>query len=238
VLTLSSSYLVNDFYKPYLKKDADDRHYVAVSRGAVVIVALLGALFSYILGSVKIGWELVMELSGGIGLVLLLRWYWWRINAWSEISALLASAAMAVALKIFPDSFIHIQTQTFFERMGFEADRWGVNIILIVSFTTLVWIAVTLLTPPDDAMHLKAFYRKVRPGGFWKPICAAAERQSGTTRHPFWGWILSVLMILFFLQGIGRCVFLDWTSGILHLVGGGISGLFLYRLMRRMTWEE
>ncbi len=237
VLTLSSSYLINDFYKPYLNKDADDRHYVAASRGAVVVVALVGALFSIILGSVKIGWELVMELSGGIGLVLLLRWYWWRINAWSEISALLASAVMAITLKLFPDSWMHIQAQTFFEGMGVEADPWGINIILIVSFTTLIWIAVTFLTPPDDKKKLTSFYRKVRPGGFWKPVCGAADRKPGATSQPFWGWILSILTILFFLQGIGRLIFMDWKSGAFNILGGGISGLILYRLLRKMEWE-
>ena len=103
IVNLAGSYLLNDFYRPFVRKDASEKHYVAASRVMVLLVSLLGAGFSVVLGSVKMGWQLVMELSAGIGLVLLLRWYWWRISAWSEIAALGASAATAIYLKIAPD---------------------------------------------------------------------------------------------------------------------------------------
>jgi SSS family solute:Na+ symporter len=238
VLTLSSSYLVNDFYKPFLKPRATDRHYVAVSRWAVVLVALVGALFSYILGSVKVGWELVMELSGGVGLVLLLRWYWWRINAWSEISALLASGGTAIYLKVVPESLLFRQTQAWFEGMGFAADAWGVNILLIVVVTTLVWVIVTLLTPPDTTDTLRRFYDRVRPGGRWQPVAPAVDTSQPKRGHPFLGWVLSVLLILFLLQGIGRLVFLDWASGLLYISGGVFAGYLLMKQIQKINWEE
>jgi SSS family transporter len=237
LLTLSSSYLVNDFYKPFLKKDASDRHYVAVSRLSVVLVALVGVGFYYVLGSVKIGWALVMELSGGVGLVLLLRWYWWRINAWSEISALLASGIMAVYLKVFPHSFLFLACRSFFERLGFEADPWGVNIVLIVLFTTIIWVAVTFLTPPAEKETLSAFYAKVRPGGFWSPVAGSEDRRQFQKLLPFLGWFLSVLVIMFFLQGLGRLIFLQWNEAIFYLGTGAIAGFLLLRILKKITWE-
>lgn len=239
LLTLASSYLVNDFYKPFLRKEASDHHYVSISRVAVVLVALIGAVFSYMLGSVKIGWALVMELSGGIGLVLLLRWYWWRVNAWSEISALLASGAMAVYLNIFPQSFIFVTCRSFFERLGFQTDPWAVKIILIVMFTTVIWLAVTFLTPPDRKETLSAFYTKVRPGGFWSPIAklAASPRTPSSRIHPFLGWFLSVLLIMFFLQGLGRLIFQEWGWAAFYLGTGSIAGFMLLRILKKIAWN-
>jgi Na+/proline symporter len=236
LLTLASSYLVNDLYRPFLRKEAPDRHYVAVARLSVVVVALAGAFFALILGSVKFGWELVMQLSGGIGLVLLLRWYWWRVNAWSELSALLASGAMALYLRIFPGSFLFRQASRFFEGLGFRADAWGVEILLIVAFTTLVWLGVTLLTPPDSDETLRTFYEKVRPGGFWSTYAPARGSRTRSGSHPFACWVLSVLTVLLLLQGIGRLVFLDWASGLAYLAGAGLSGFLLGKLMRGMEW--
>ncbi|MFQ6070372.1 MAG: sodium:solute symporter family protein [Candidatus Aminicenantales bacterium] len=236
ILTLSASYLVNDFYRPFLKPDSQERHYVLVSRAAVIVVALSGAAFTFLLGSVKMGWALIMELSGGIGLVLLLRWYWWRINAWSEISALAASGSMAVYLKLFPGSFLPASLSSLLRRAGFEVGEWGVNIILIVSFTTLVWAVVTLLTPPDREDRLISFYTKVRPGGFWTPIASKAGISEKLKLHPFLGWLLSVLVILFFLLGIGKLVFMSWGQALIFITAGIIASFFLFKVLNEIKW--
>jgi len=237
ILNLSASYLVNDFYKPFLKKNALDKHYVAASRISTILVALSGAAFSLILGSIKMGWGLIMELSGGIGLVLLLRWYWWRINAWSEISAITSSACMAIYLKIFPNSPLFSAFHSFFERLGFEASTWAVNIILIVVFTTLVWTTVTFLTPPDRKEKLQAFYEKVKPGGFWSSVTAGNQKANKLKLRPFVGWFLSIMLILFLLQGIGQLIFLRWKEGILYLLGGSLAGFFLIKIINKINWE-
>jgi SSS family solute:Na+ symporter len=237
ILNLSASYLVNDFYAPFIKKSATQKHYVAASRVSTILVALCGIAFSLVLGSIKTGWGLIMELSGGIGLVLILRWYWWRINAWSEISAVLASAFMAIYLKIFPNSSLPSSFSSFFERLGFKVSPWGINIILIVLFTTIVWVAVTFLTPPDKLEKLRAFYQKVRPGGFWSRVLVEKERASKLKLHPFLGWLLSILLILFLLQGIGRIIFLRWQEGIIYLLLGGLAGLFLSKIINKINWE-
>jgi len=237
ILNLAGSYLLNDFYKPFVRREATERHYVLVSRMLVVLVSLVGLAFSLVLGSVRAGWALIMELSGGAGLVLILRWYWWRINAWSEISALLASAAMAVHLRLSPHSPLVAGMSRLLRRIGFDADPWGVGIILIVAFTTAVWIAVTFLTPADDPDRLLAFYRKVRPGGFWKPVARRNGASYPLGLAPFAGWASAVLMILFFLLGIGKLLFLDWATGGIYIAGGIASSFALAKIVRRIAWE-
>ena len=237
IVNLSGSFLLNDFYKPFVKRNASEKHYVMVSRILVLAISLLGAGFSFVLGSVKMGWQLVMELSAGIGLVLLLRWYWWRINAWSEIGALGASAVTAIALKIFPDNFVIRGVGKAFERAGFTVDPWGVGILVIVAVTTVVWIAVTFLTKPDDQAKLLAFYRKVRPGGAWGPIARLNGRSYRLQAAPFAGWALAVLMIMALLFGVGRLIFLDWGRGAAYLAVGIAAAIGLSKIIARIDWE-
>jgi SSS family solute:Na+ symporter len=237
IVNLSGSFLLNDFYRPFVRKDASERHYVAASRILVLVVSLVGAGFSFVLGSVKMGWQLVMELSAGIGLVLLLRWYWWRVNAWSEIAALSASAATAIGLKIFPANAVVRGLGAALERAGFRVDAWGVGILLIVAVTTAVWTAVTFLTRPDDPQKLLAFYRKVRPGGFWGPIAKLNGEAYRLRAAPFAGWGLAVTMILFLLLGVGKIVFMEWATGAAYLAAGGLAAFFLAKVIAKIDWE-
>jgi SSS family solute:Na+ symporter len=237
IVNLSGSFLLNDLYRPFIRKNASERHYVAASRVLVLIVSLLGAGFSYVLGSVKMGWQLVMELSAGIGLVLLLRWYWWRVNAWSEIAALCASAGTAVYLKVVPDNALVRGMGGALARAGFQVDAWGAGILVIVAVTTAAWLTVTFLTKPDDEEKLLAFYRKVRPGGFWGPV---ARRNGGAYKlqaAPFAGWGLAVLMILFLLFGLGKVIFKEWGAGAAYLAAGGLAAFLLSKIIAKIDWE-
>jgi Na+/proline symporter len=237
IVNLAGSYLLNDFYRPFVRKEASERHYILVSRVLVILVSLLGAGFSYVLGSVKMGWQLIMELSGGIGLVLLLRWYWWRVSAWSEIAALSSSAAMALYLKKFPDSPLVRAFSTALEKTGFRIDAWGVHIILIVAFTTAVWLVVTFVTAPDDKTKLLAFYQKVRPGGFWGPIARLNGRPYRLNAYPFLGWGLALVMILCFLLGVGKLVFMSWAQGAAYLAAGAAAAFLLSKTINKIDWE-
>jgi len=237
IVNLSGSYLLNDLYKPFVRKSASERHYVAASRVLVLIVSLLGAGFSFVLGSVRMGWQLVMELSAGIGLVLLLRWYWWRVSAWSEIAALSASAVTATVLKIVPDNPVTRAVGRGLGRLGFAPDPWGVGILVIVAVTTAVWIAVTFLTRPDDEAKLLAFYRKVRPGGAWGPIARLDGRRYRLQAAPFAGWALAVVMIVCLLFGLGRIIFMDWGRGAAYLAAGLACALGLSKIISRIKWE-
>src|SRR5438309_5728713 len=154
-LNWGASYLVNDFYKRFLKRDASEKHYVTVSRLATVLLFLLSVIVTMNLQTVEGAWKFLLALGSGTGLVLILRWYWWRINAWSEISAMITSfivsiAAIALIKPRFADTDL-------------RGDAWVMLVTVAVS--TVVWLSVTYLTQPESETVLEAFYRRVRPGG-------------------------------------------------------------------------
>src|SRR5204862_67658 len=147
-LNWGASYLVNDFYKRFLKTDGDQRHYVAVSRAATVLLFLASIAVTSQLASIEKAWELLLALGAGTGLVLILRWYWWRINAWSEISAMIASFVVSVtALTLLkarmPAGSPLVQSYA---------------MLITVAVSTIVWLSVTMLTAPEPDAKLEAFY--------------------------------------------------------------------------------
>ena len=156
-LNWGTSYLVNDVYKRFLRPDAGEKRLVRVSRLTTLLVMAASGALTFGLESVRQAWEFVLESGAGIGLVLILRWYWWRVTAVSELAALAAAAAGFVIVRFFtaipfPDSLLYL-----------------------VPWTTACWIAATLLTPAEPLHHLVRFYRRTRPGGpGWRRVAAAA----------------------------------------------------------------
>jgi len=225
ILTLASSYLVNDFYKPVVKKEAADRHYVRISRLCVVLVMAVGALVSWLLGSVRAGWTLIMELTAGTGLVLLLRWYWWRINTWSEITAIGVSAVTSLLLHS------KLASPTLADHLArrLQMDSWAFSILAVVALTTLSWLIVTFLTQPVDLEHLRRFYQKVHPGGFWGPVAKALPGVSSSTNFvaKAIAWFSSSLMIFCFLFGTGTLLLGEWIYGAFFCIIGVLSALIL-----------
>jgi Na+/proline symporter len=168
-LNWGASYLVSDFYRRFLHPQATNRHYVMVSRLATVLLVIASAWVSVHLDSIASGWQVVMEVGAGTGAVYLLRWYWWRINAWSEISAMACSLAVTVTLNALHP----------FQHPGMTGSSpvlFAKTALTTTVLTTLVWIAVTLLTPAEPRATLVAFYRLVRPDvRGWQPIAASIE---------------------------------------------------------------
>jgi len=216
-LNWGASYLVNDFYKRFVRKDADERHYVSVSRWATVFLFLASTLVTWQLTSIEGAWKFLLALGAGTGLVYILRWYWWRINAWSEISAMIASfvvslSAIAMVRSRFPDG-------------DPRRDSWVMLITVAVS--TVVWVTVTFMTPPEPQAVLERFYRRVRPGG---PGWARISIGLGLGREPIPGgakawtnWIAGVIAVYGTLFGIGKLVFGDWLQGLGLLVIAALS---------------
>ncbi len=162
-LNWGASYLVNDVYLRFLKPDAGPRAQVLASRLATVVLMVLSLIVMGFLSSVEQGWKILIGLGAGTGLVFILRWYWWRVNAWSEISAMTASFITSMALT----ALHHGLGDT-------SSGDYAFTMLTIVGVTTVVWLAVTYLTPPETAATLDRFYRQVRPGGpGWR---AVAER--------------------------------------------------------------
>ena len=172
-LTWGSSYLVNDIYKRFCKKEASEKHYVWIARLCIFLLAVFAGVVAFFTGSIDAAWKFVATMGSGIGLVLILRWYWWRINAWSEISALATSIVMRVLFEIIAFFQCSEGTYKLFAKgpvfWGFEL-QFHHMLLIIVPTSILVWVTVTLLTKPEPQEILEKFCRRVRPGGFWGPI--------------------------------------------------------------------
>jgi solute:Na+ symporter, SSS family len=211
-LNWGASYLVNDFYRRFLNKTASDKHYVTVSRWATVILFLLSIVVTSQLDTVASAWQLLLALGSGTGLVLILRWYWWRINAWSEISAMIAS--FAVSLTAMP-----------LVKRQLPADSPLIQsyvMLITVAVSTAVWLSVTFLTAPEPESKLEAFYEKVRPGGpGWRRISDRLGYGGETIPGgalAWTNWLAGIVAVYSSLFGIGKIIFGETASGAVLLV--------------------
>ena len=213
-LNWGTSYLINDFYKRFIKKDAAEGHYVFISRMGIILMTVFSLLITrYVLTTISGAWEFIINASAGMGAVLILRWYWWRINAWSEISAMIAP------LIIYPIA-----------RYGFGLES-PITLYPIVIGTTIVWLLVTYLTKPEDENVLLKFYKKVHPGGIgWKKIQQQLPETSMDNDFTglFIDWLAGVVMLYSFLFSIGSFLFLDYLEGVIYLVVCVSSAMLIY----------
>jgi Na+/proline symporter len=226
-LNWGASYLVNDVYKRFMNKTATQRHYVTMSRWATVILFLLSTLVTWQLSSVEGAWKFLLAIGAGTGLVLILRWYWWRINAWSEISAMLASFAISAIC------FLTVPGRWF---PAGDPRNDSVIMLITVAASTVIWLAVTFLTPAEDEAVLASFYERVRPGG---PGWARVSERLGYGREAIPGgalawtnWIAGIVAVYATLFGIGKVVFGEWGSGLIMLVIAAIAFLWIARSFR------
>jgi solute:Na+ symporter, SSS family len=211
-LNWGASYLVNDFYKRFLKKNETEKHYVNVSRAATIFLFAMSLVVTWQISSVGDAWRLLLALGAGTGLVLILRWYWWRINAWSEISSMIASFVTSLAVlgylgPVFVPKVASVP--------GPEADAWVM--IITVSVTTLVWVVVTFATKPEPEAVLEAFYKRVRPGGpGWLRVSSKlgyGKEEIPGGRWAWANWLAGVIAVYATLFGIGKIVFGEWLAG-------------------------
>jgi solute:Na+ symporter, SSS family len=226
-LNWGASYLVNDVYRRFMNKDATQKHYVGVSRWATVVLFLLSTLVTWQLSSVEGAWKFLLAIGAGTGLVLILRWYWWRINAWSEISAMLASFAVsAVCFLTVPGRWYPLD----------DPRNDSVIMLITVGVSTVIWLAVTYLTPAENPAVLESFYRRVRPGG---PGWAKVSEQIGFGREQIPGgalawtnWIAGIVAVYSTLFGIGKLVFGEFGTGLILLVIATIAFAWIARSFR------
>jgi len=233
-LNWGASYLVNDFYKRFVKKDAADKHYVNVGRIATVLLFLASIAVTSQLSSVEKAWKFLLAMGAGTGLVLILRWYWWRISAWSEISAMFVSFIVSLILmQVVPPRFAAGDP---------NADAW--IMIGTVAVTTVAWVAATFLTKPEPDSVLDTFYRRVRPGGpGWRRVSARLGygRESIPGGALAWtNWIAGIVAVYATLFGIGKLVFGDMTRGAMLMVVAAVAFAWIARSFRsdRMVGEQ
>ena len=205
-LNWGASYLVNDLAKGLFGWRLSGPGEVWLARAAMLVMASVGGLAAFSIGSIEWAWKFLVALGAGAGLVTLLRWYWWRINAWSELSAMGTSLVAAVVL--------------------FNTEPWsareyeGVRVILVVLASLAVWLPVTLMTRPVPLDHLQAFVRRVRPArAGWGPL--RAEASTASLGRAAVGWLGGVVLIYASLFGLGGW-FLGASAGAMTLYGLGI----------------
>jgi Na+/proline symporter len=208
-LNWGASYLVNDLYGRFYRKDASDKELVRVSRLATGFLMVASLLVTSAMTSIEGAWRFLLAIGAGTGLVLILRWYWWRINAWSEISAMLASLVVSLYLWFWagldPD----------------EPSQWATIMIATVVSSTVVWLAVTFLTQPERHEVLERFYRKVRPGGLgWRAVSARlGYGKEGVDGGPLnWtNWVAGVTAVYSSLFGVGKFILAEYTDAWIFL---------------------
>lgn len=219
-LNWGSSYLVNDFYKRFIKKDATAGHYVLISRLTTLLILALGALATMAMDTISGAWKFLLAIGAGTGAVYILRWYWWRINAWSEISAMIASFVISILLQFG----LNLSTD--------DPNSFSIVMIITVLGSSIVWLTVTFLTSPEKDDVLVKFYKKVKPAGtLWKAvyekhkITPSVESLSVSLRD----WILGVLLVYSFLFGLGKVLFGELSIGLLLLLATALTGYFLVK---------
>jgi len=225
-LNWGASYLVNDFYKRFMKPNESEQHYVKIGRIATVLLFIASIGVTSQLSSIEQAWKFLLALGAGTGLVLILRWYWWRINAWSEISAMIASFVVStICFQVVPGRFAKGDP---------NADATIMLITVLVS--TVIWLTVTFMTSPEPDSILDSFYKRVRPGGpGWKRVAEragfGAEGIEGGIL-PWTNWIAGIVAVYTTLFGIGKIIFGETMVGLILLLVAGAAFTWISRSFR------
>ncbi len=225
-LNWGASYLVHDFYSRFVKPGASEQHYIMVGRLVTAGLMIASGLLTFVLDSAKTSFELLLSIGAGTGLLYLLRWFWWRINAWSEVAAMISSFALAVVFLVLA-------------KCGYKFSPHWV-LAASVAGTTLVWVAVTFLTRPAEAAKLEAFYRLVRPAGpGWRRIAANCPevKSDGTIPLQILGWVLGVNVVWTGLFAAGALLFGRFTAGTILTAVFAASAVALILTIRKL-WRD
>ncbi|MGY8966572.1 MAG: sodium:solute symporter family transporter, partial [Flavobacteriales bacterium] len=235
-LNWGSSYIVYDFYKTQINPEASQKRLVAVGRISTVVLMVLSTLLALLLQNAMQLFNLLLVFGAGTGLIFILRWFWWRINAWSEITAMVASGVISLLITI-PS----IKAGLFGEVGIFPA--WA-EFPFVVFVTTSLWLLVTFITPSEDQSVLRSFYKKTQPGGpGWKKVIDAAKNDSVELVDSDEGWsvpsgilamLLGCLMIYSTMFATGYYIYGDYQLAF-PLTGLVIvSAFFLVKIWKKV----
>ena len=223
------SYLINDIYKRFFKPNETERHYVLVGKIMTVILMILAAFTALKMQSISKAWEFIFAMGAGIGLVLILRWFWWRVNAWSEITALATSIVITLSFEIIA-YFKTINNNLEYSLFGSAPSIFGMSLqvhhklMIIVPIAIMAWVTVTFFTKPEPMTNLETFYKRVQPGGWWGPITSTFNHTlQPVTKGIFILWLAGVMMIYGFTFGIGNLIFQNYSSSVILFGFAGIG---------------
>lgn len=226
-LNWGASYIVDDFYRRFVTADRSERHYVAVGRIATVGLIVVASVLSLWLENALQAFQILLQIGAGTGLIFLLRWFWWRINAWSEISAMIISLLVAIYFQ-----FVH-------EALGFAALHPSAALIVGVAITTVGWITVTMLTPPVDSNTLQQFYDNIRPlGPGWRAAVETGPTdESDSLSAAFLCWFLGCVVVYAALFGTGYFVYGQPLFGFLLFIVVGLTAFGLFKTLPRVGFR-
>jgi Na+/proline symporter len=227
-LNWGASYIVHDFYRRFLKKDASEKHYVLVGRFATIALFFAAAGLVFVLETAKDSFDIILQVGAGTGLLYLVRWFWWRVNAWCEVNAMISSFAFSVLLLILRKVGLVVPTHY--------------ALILTVLATTVVWMLTAFFGPKTDMQTLVKFYKKVRPfGPGWEPVRREAgiskdEAKSTGDNFPvaLVGWVSGSLTIWSALFTVGNFLYKRYTYATILLAVFVVSGLALLKVIHRL----
>ena len=217
-----SSYLINDLYRRFMVRDATERHYVFASRIAVTLTVALSIVVTKYMDQISGAWQFLMMLGAGTGLVYILRWYWWRINAWSEVSAMSAALVTSLMLRLFIDSS--------------KPEGFALNLILTTAITTIVWVIVTFATKPEPEEKLLSFYLRARPAGKgWERFAeqTGVRAPKGELALNAIAWLLGIVLVYSIMFATGALIFDERRNLVVFGSLLVISAVALWEVLRR-----
>ena len=247
-LNLGASYLVNDIYGRFLKPGESEKHYVNASRIATILVALMSCGATYYMqthgASIAAAWKFLLALGAGAGLVFILRWYWWRINAWSELAAMTAAATISLTLQSrlglpFVHALNRLDPKLLLQPLDSDDPHGFAWLMLITTaLTTFIWLGVTFATKPEPQVTLQSFYDRVRPAALgWRPFAPESTRGETTLRWNFLHWVVASAMVYSMLFGFGKILFGQTALGA-AMVAAGLAALgLLFWSLNRQGWS-
>jgi hypothetical protein len=219
---------VHDFYRRFIKTGATERHYVSAGRVTTLLLFVGAAASVYLLDTAKDVFDVILQVGAGTGLLYLVRWFWWRVTAWSEIVAMVSSFGVSVGLLVLKTQGIVFSTHT--------------ALLATVAITTVCWVATAYLGPETDRDVLIAFYRKIRPSGpGWKPIREVAgpvaEGEGDNMPLALVGWVAGSTAIWSALFAEGNFLYGRMPQAILLSITFAVSSLVLVFVMRRIHYS-
>jgi len=228
------SYLINDIYKRFFKPNETERHYVLVGKIMTVVLMILAAFTALKMQSISKAWEFIFAMGAGIGLVLILRWFWWRVNAWSEITALATSIVITISFEIIA-YFQTINNNLEYSLFGSAPSIFGMSLqvhhklMIIVPIAIIAWVTVTFFTEPEPMTKLETFYKRVQPGGWWGPVNSSFDHTlQPVTKGIFILWLAGVMMIYGFTFGIGNLIFQNYSASVILFGFAGIGSYLIW----------